>query len=66
MAPMFFGKVLQYCAISPTEIVLDVACGLGYGCAVLSSLGNSYRPGRLTPLVSEAVRCSQICLWTML
>ena len=41
MAPMFFGKVLQYCAISPTEIVLDVACGLGYGCAVLSSLAGT-------------------------
>jgi len=41
MAPMFFGKVLQHCAISPTEIVLDVACGRGYGCAVLSSLAGT-------------------------
>ena len=41
MAPMFFGKILQHCAISPGEIVLDVACGSGYACAVLSRLAGT-------------------------
>jgi len=55
MAPMFFGKVLQHCAISPSEIVLDVACGRGYGCAVLSSLAGTVIGLEGSPsLVNEA------------
>ena len=55
MAPMFFGKVLQHCAISPSEIVLDVACGRGYGCAVLSSLAGTVIGLEGSPsLVTEA------------
>ena len=35
MAPMFFGKILQHCTISPTEIVLDVDVGVVMLCGTV-------------------------------
>ena len=38
MPPMFLGKVLQECAVSPDDVILVAACGRGYSCAVLSRM----------------------------
>ncbi len=40
MQPRTFSKLLQALEIEPTDLVLDVACGLGYSSAVLSRLAN--------------------------
>ncbi len=41
MPPMFFGKLLQEMQITRDDVVLDIACGLGFGCAVLSKLAST-------------------------
>ena len=41
MPPMFLAKVLQECDIKKNDIILDVACGRGYGCAILSKLSST-------------------------
>ena len=41
MPPMLLGKALQACHITKKDIILDVACGRGYGCAILSKLAST-------------------------
>ena len=41
MPPMLLGKLLQECQITKKDIILDVACGRGYGCAILSKLAST-------------------------
>jgi protein-L-isoaspartate(D-aspartate) O-methyltransferase len=41
LAPMIVGRMIQALAVEPGNRVLDVACGLGYTCAVLARLGAS-------------------------
>lgn len=38
MAPMHFAKLAQAADIKPSDVVLDIACGRGYSCAVLCRL----------------------------
>ena len=39
LAPMVLARLIQSLAITPGTRVLDVACGLGYGSAVMAALG---------------------------
>ena len=41
MPPMLLGRGLQECHVTKTDIILDVACGRGYGCAILSKLAST-------------------------
>ncbi len=38
MEPMAFARILQAAEVRPADIVLDVACGMGYSTAVLAQL----------------------------
>jgi protein-L-isoaspartate(D-aspartate) O-methyltransferase len=38
VAPMVFARLLQAAEVSPTDVVLDIACGYGYSSAVLGWL----------------------------
>lgn len=40
-APMIFAKLVQLCAIKPTDLVLEIGTSCGYGAAVLASLADS-------------------------
>lgn len=41
LAPMVVARLIQSLEIAPGDKVLDVACGLGYSCAVMARLGAS-------------------------
>ncbi len=41
MEPRCFAKLLQAAEIDESDLILDVACGLGYSTAVLASLGSA-------------------------
>jgi len=41
LSPRDFAKLAQAAAIRPTDVVLDIACGLGYSTAVLSRLAET-------------------------
>ncbi|GAB6053222.1 protein-L-isoaspartate O-methyltransferase [Magnetospira thiophila] len=41
MEPMALARMLQAAAVQSTDVVLDLACGLGYGAAVLARLANT-------------------------
>lgn len=49
LAPMVLARLLQALAIQPTDRVLDVACGSGYGTLVIERLG-----GRVIGLEPDA------------
>ena len=38
MEAMIFGKLIQACAITDEDVVLDIGCGLGYATAVMGKL----------------------------
>jgi protein-L-isoaspartate(D-aspartate) O-methyltransferase len=39
LAPMILARMIEALAVAPGAKALDVACGLGYSCAVLARLG---------------------------
>ena len=39
LEPRTFAKMLDVLAIEPTDVILDVACGLGYSTAIAAKLG---------------------------
>ncbi|MGY6627412.1 MAG: protein-L-isoaspartate O-methyltransferase family protein [Oceanicaulis sp.] len=41
LSPRDFAKLAQAAAIRPTDVVLDIACGLGYSTAVLARLAET-------------------------
>jgi protein-L-isoaspartate(D-aspartate) O-methyltransferase len=41
MEPMVFARLLQAARVAPTDVALDLACGTGYGAAVLSRLAST-------------------------
>lgn len=41
MEPMVFARLVQEAAIRPQDVVLDVACGLGYSAAVLGQIAEA-------------------------
>ncbi|MCP8938577.1 protein-L-isoaspartate O-methyltransferase [Alsobacter sp. SYSU M60028] len=41
LTPMVFARLIQSAEILPTDSVLDVGCGSGYGAAVLARIGGS-------------------------
>ena len=40
-SPSDFGKLIQLADVQPDDVVLDVACGTGYSCAVLALVANA-------------------------
>lgn len=49
LTPMVFARLLQAANIKPTDVALDVGCGVGYSSAVLARLA-----GRVVALESDA------------
>ncbi|MFW5661479.1 MAG: protein-L-isoaspartate O-methyltransferase family protein, partial [Oceanicaulis sp.] len=41
LRPREFAKLVQAARIRPTDVVLDIACGRGYSCAVLAQLAET-------------------------
>lgn len=41
LSPMVFARLVQFAAVEPTDLVLDVGCGTGYSTAVLARLAES-------------------------
>jgi protein-L-isoaspartate(D-aspartate) O-methyltransferase len=41
LEPMVLGRLLQYAAIQPGEVVLEIGCATGYGSAILGRLARS-------------------------
>jgi protein-L-isoaspartate(D-aspartate) O-methyltransferase len=56
LAPMVLGRMIQALAIERGDKALDVACGLGYSCAVLARLGAAVIGLESSEVLAEAAR----------
>ncbi len=41
LSPMHLAKLIHAAAIKPTDVVLDIGCGRGYSCALISRLAET-------------------------
>jgi len=54
LAPRTLAKMLESLSIIPTDLVLDVGCGLGYSAAVIARMAEAVVAIEQEPLASEA------------